>query len=312
MHVSRRWVLTATGAAMALASSSAVPAVTARWFPSKRKPPQLREKRLQVGGHSIAVYDGGSGPAVLLLHGNPDSAAGWRNQVGPLLTAGYRVIAPDFLGTGESEIAPGIPPYSRANAVAGTSSIIDQLGVHTLHALVGHDRGAGVAWALSAAYPQRVGRLFVMGVGHPDSLHLNMDIQQRERFWYTLRFQFSDAADALRADNWQLFRDWMRNHPDTDAWIADLARPGVLEAMLNYYRANFNPLAKGKPLGPVAVPTTAIWSTDDPYLGEPQIINSRKFVTGPWRYERVTGAGHFLMLDKPKEVNELLLAALRA
>ena len=311
MQVSRRWVLGGTGATMTLASANALAAKPKRWFDGRR-PPLLRQERLQINGHSIAAYVGGRGPVVMLLHGNPDCAAGWRNQIAPLLAAGYRVIAPDFLGTGESEIAPGIPPYSRAAAVAATARLMDLLGVRRLHALIGHDRGAGVAWAFSAAFPQLLQRLVVLSVGHPDSLHLQMDIQQRERFWYTVRFQFPDAAHALREDRWRLFRDWMRNHPDTDAWIADLARPGVLEAMLNYYRANFNPLAKGKPLGPVTIPTTAIWSTDDAYLGEPQILNSSRFVTGPWRYERVTGAGHFMQLDKPDEVNRLLLETLTA
>lgn len=308
---SRRSLMFAAGALLLPLNTRPASATHARWFPSRRRPPGLQQRRLNVNGYQIAVYEGGAGPAVMLLHGIPDSAAGWREQIEPLVSAGYRIIAPDLLGAGESEIAPGVAPYTRPKQVAMTLAVIDSLGVATLHALIGHDRGAGTAWAFAAAHPTRLERLVVLSVGHPDSLHAAMDIRQRERFWYTLRFQFPDAADALRANDWQLFREWMGNHAEVNAWIEDLSRPGALEAVLNYYRANFDPMAKGRPVGSVATPTTAVWSTDDLYLGESQMLNSTKFVTGTWRYERVEGAGHFMQLDKPCEVNELLLDSLR-
>jgi pimeloyl-ACP methyl ester carboxylesterase len=56
-----------------------------------------------------------------------------------------------------------------------------------------------------------------------------------------------------------------------------------------------------------AMPVMGVWSDRDPFLGERQVTASAAFVSGPWRYERMTGAGHWLMLDKPAELNALLI-----
>ena len=64
-------------------------------------------KNVTVNGMSFPVIDQGTGPAVLLLHGFPDSRFLWRNQIGPLLDAGFRVIAPDLRGFGEPRERPG-------------------------------------------------------------------------------------------------------------------------------------------------------------------------------------------------------------
>ena len=57
----------------------------------------------------------------------------------------------------------------------------------------------------------------------------------------------------------------------------------------------------------VAVPTMGIWSSGDIYLSESQMMGSAQFMDAPWRYERVEGATHWLMLDRPEAINELLL-----
>ena len=108
------------------------------------------------------------------------------------------------------------------------------------------------------------------------------------------------------ADDWRLFREWTRGQGDLERYLKDLARPGALTAGLNWYRAAFMPLAPDEaplPAVPawdrVKCPTLGIWSDGDPFLLEPQIAMSAAAVDAPWRYERVSGAGHWLMLDQP-------------
>jgi pimeloyl-ACP methyl ester carboxylesterase len=95
-----------------------------------------------------------------------------------------------------------------------------------------------------------------------------------------------------------------------ERYVADLSRPGALTAGLSWYRANLHPARQLEPrpaLPPVAAPTLGIWSTGDAYLNEEPMVRSAEHVAGPWRYERVEGAGHWMQLDAPERVNALLV-----
>jgi pimeloyl-ACP methyl ester carboxylesterase len=94
-----------------------------------------------------------------------------------------------------------------------------------------------------------------------------------------------------------------------DRYISDLSRPNALTASLNWYRANLAPRMPGSPpnLPPVEAPTLGIWSTNDHYLdGEPMKMSGR-FVNGPWRYEQIDGASHWIPLDASDQLNQLLI-----
>ena len=149
-----------------------------------------------------------------------------------------------------------------------------------------------------------------MSVGHPNTLR-RPSIEQRERGWYQLLFQFTGVAEGLiQRDGWELFREMLGNAVDRDRYITDLSRRGALSAALNWYRANATPeqeLQRTGQFPAVAVPTMGLWSSCDNFLTEDGMIRSAEHVTCGWRYERVEGAGHWLQLDAPDRVNELLL-----
>ena len=113
----------------------------------------------------------------------------------------------------------------------------------------------------------------------------------------------------MTKDDWKLFRQFLRGDGDVERYVADLSRPGALTAALNWYRASSNPRGElaSRPLPAVAVPTLGVWSSGDNYLTEDLMLRSAEHVTGPWRYERIEGASHWLQLDAPDRVNELLL-----
>ena len=265
--------------------------------------------RIAGDGITLAVQDEGTGPAVLLLHGFPDSSRLWRYQVPALIEAGLRVIAPDLRGFGESDKPEEVEAYAMRRSVADMTAVLDALGVDRAN-VVGHDWGAGLAWALAAYVADRVDRLIVMSVGHPNTLR-DPSIEQREKGWYQLLFQFDGVAEALiQRDDWKLFRNMLGDAVDRDQYLADLARPGALTAGLNWYRANARPaqeLERVRPFPAVQASTLGIWSSRDNYLTEEGMLGSGEHVTGPWRYERIEGAGHWLQLDAPERVNELLL-----
>jgi pimeloyl-ACP methyl ester carboxylesterase len=257
----------------------------------------------------LAVLDEGEGQPVLLLHGFPDSSHLWRRQIPALLTAGFRVVAPDLRGFGESEKTQEVEAYALRNLLADVVAILDELGIERTH-VVGHDWGAGLAWVAAGFAPERVERLVVMSVGHPNTGRTRT-IEQREKAWYMLLFQFEGVAeDLLRQDDWKLAREWMRGDGDFERYLDDLARPGALTAALNWYRANVHPrreLGERPAFPAIAAPTMGIWSSGDNYLLEEPMVRSGEHVTGGWRYERIEGASHWLQLDEPERVNALLL-----
>jgi pimeloyl-ACP methyl ester carboxylesterase len=269
-------------------------------------------RRIAGDGVSLAVQDEGSGPAVLLLHGFPDSSHVWRHQVAALVEAGMRVVAPDLRGFGESDRPEAVEDYALTRSVADMLAVLDALDIERAH-VVGHDFGAPIAWVLAALAPERVERLVAMSVGHP-ATRAQRTIEQREKAWYQLLFQFTGVAEELLArDDWRLLRELLRDDGDIERYVAELARPGALTAGLNWYRANLAPhreLQPPPPIPAVSAPVLGLWSSGDHYLTEDGVTRSGEFVTGPWRYERIDDASHWMQLDAPERVNELLLAFL--
>jgi pimeloyl-ACP methyl ester carboxylesterase len=269
-------------------------------------------KRFGHDGVELAVRDEGEGQPVLLLHGFPDSSYLWRHQIEALTGAGMRCIAPDLRGRGESERPGTVEAYAIRHVVADAVAILDGLSIGKAH-VVGHDFGALAAWLLATAHPERVEKLVVMSVGHP-STFAKRTIQQREASWYQLLFQFEGIAEELLPrDDWRLLREWLRDDGDTDRYIEELSQPGALTAGLNWYRANLHPkreLEQRPPLPPIRADTLGMWSSEDHYLTEDRMVASGEHVAGAWRYERIDGASHWMQLDEPRRVNELLLGFL--
>ena len=265
---------------------------------------------IQVNGISIYVEDHGSGVPVLLLHGWPDSAALWRNQIPVLVAHGFRVIAPDMRGFGRSSRPHEVVAYARTNAVADVAGVFDALGIQTAH-VVGHDWGAAVAWLMAMLHPDRVIRMVIISVPHPG---VPLTLRQQEMGWYQLFFQFAGIAEAtIQHDDWAWLRLFTRGDGDVDRWIEDLGRSGALTASLNWYRANLAPRMPGPPLDlpPVTAPTLGIWSTGDHYLDGERFRESGTYVQGRWRYEEIEGASHWIPVDAPGRLNDLLLEWLR-
>jgi pimeloyl-ACP methyl ester carboxylesterase len=265
-------------------------------------------KTISVRGLSFPVVDYGRGPAVLLLHGFPDDRLLWRYQVGPLANAGFRVIAPDLRGFGDAPRPQDPKEYGLSIASEDVLGILDALEIRQVQ-LVAHDWGAAVGWRLAAEHPDRVTRYVALSVG---AFGGPMPIEQREKSWYMAFFRQTGIAEAqLMENNWQLFREWTRNVKETDRWIARLSRPGALTAALNWYRASNPPppAAAGAP-PQVTVPVLGIWSDGDAYLTEIRMKTSGERIKGPFKYERISNASHWLMLDQPEALNKLLLSFL--
>ncbi|GAA3131936.1 alpha/beta fold hydrolase [Streptosporangium carneum] len=270
--------------------------------------------RVEVNGIGLNVQDSGEGPAVLLVHGFPDTHACWRHQVAALNAAGYRTIAPDLRGFGDSDKPAGLENYELDRHLGDLLAVLDRLGVARAH-LVGHDWGSALVQILAAVAPQRVASLTCLSVGHPAAL-VDAGWRQREKSWYMLLFQFVGVAEQwLSQDDFRNCREMLAEHPDADEVVERMRDPEALSAALAIYRTGVRPetlVAPPLDLPAIQAPTLGVWSTRDRFLTEEWMTGTARHVSGPWRYERLEGAGHWLQLEAPDRVNDLLLGHLAA
>jgi pimeloyl-ACP methyl ester carboxylesterase len=269
--------------------------------------------RSVVGDCATEFEVTGAGKPVVLLHGFPDSGNLWRHQVPALSVAGYQLIVPDLRGYGHSDKPADVESYGLLQLAGDVIGVLDLLGIERAH-VVGHDWGAALAWLLATLQPDRVDHLVALSVGHPAAF-ADAGLPQREKSWYMLLFQFEGIAEKwLSDDDWANFRAWSQ-HPDADAAIAELEAGDSLTPALNWYRANVPPASLMGPrlvLPPVQAPTMGVWSDGDRFLTEAQMTGSQEHVQASWRYERLTGPGHWMQLEAPDVVSRLLIDFLPA
>jgi pimeloyl-ACP methyl ester carboxylesterase len=197
--------------------------------------------------------------------------------------------------------------------VADVLAVVDRLGGGRVH-LVGHDWGGVVAWNLAGQASERVATLTAISTPHPKAFARALwSSSQLLRSAYIGFFGMPWLPELVLGAQRQrglrfllagsgLDPEWI--HTYTDA----LGQPGALAAALAWYRAA-TPFSVGGPH--VAVPTLYVWGSRDPALGPTAARATGRWVTGPYRFEVLPGAGHWLPEQHPEQLTRLLLAHLQ-
>jgi pimeloyl-ACP methyl ester carboxylesterase len=219
-------------------------------------------KMIESAGLPMRIADFGEGPPVLFLHGWPESWYSWRHQLTALVSAGFRVIAPDMPGYGSSGKLKKIGDYHILNLVKHVVGILDALNLRQA-ILVGHDWGAAIAWHTVQLYPQRFSHLINMSVPlRPRAPKAPMQIYKErfgDRFFYQLYFQKPGIAEAEFDADPRAILSRLYCSPDTfrftptiedkdynaGGWIGRLGQPKTLpawltQADLDYYVQEFS------------------------------------------------------------------------
>lgn len=125
----------------------------------------IRHTTVQTNGIKLHVAAAGpvTGPPVLLLHGFPELWYSWRHQIVFLSSAGYRVIAPDLRGYGDSDAPPSSESYTTLHIVGDLVGLLDELGIEKV-LLVGHDWGALIAWYFCLFRPDKIKASVILSV----------------------------------------------------------------------------------------------------------------------------------------------------
>ncbi|KAM4601808.1 bifunctional epoxide hydrolase 2 [Polymixia lowei] len=139
-----------------MADFTGVQAVTAESFPLSCRPDEVSHGYVTIKpGVRTHYVEMGSGPPVLLCHGFPESWYSWRYQIPALAAAGFRVLALDMKGYGESTAPPDIEEYSQEQLCQDLIAFMDQMAFPRV-TLVGHDWGGALVWTMAQYHPERV------------------------------------------------------------------------------------------------------------------------------------------------------------
>ncbi|MEQ0558138.1 alpha/beta hydrolase [Amycolatopsis sp. NEAU-NG30] len=297
------------------------------------------DRTVDVNGITLHYVEQGEGPLVLLLHGWPETAHSWRHQLGPLADAGYRVVAPDQRGFGRSSCPDGVEHYTLLHLVGDVVALIGALGEESA-IVVGHDWGAPVAWHTALLRPDLVRG--VAGISVPPSLRapappLSLLRQHFGEGFYQLYFQRPGVAEAeFGADLPTTFRkllggsagapvvpegggfldvftdpqplpDWLAAE-DVDAAVESFRRSGFTGG-LNWYRnidRNWALLAPWQHT-PITRPAFYLCGETDITRAFTDPTAITKAATDVRGIVDVPGAGHWVQMERPAEVNEALL-----
>jgi pimeloyl-ACP methyl ester carboxylesterase len=304
-------------------------------------------KLVELDDVELEVTEAGDGPLVILLHGFPELAYSWRHQIPALADAGYRVVAPNQRGYGNSSRPAEIDAYNIANLSDDVIGLVDHYDEDSA-VVVGHDWGAPVAWTTAQRFPDRVRA--VAGLSVPPAPRASrrptdaMRAAYGDNFFYVLYFQQPGVADAelmadvrysLRAFIWTICGDapdgtyrpqdkrgtllgmcgeppdpmpaWL-SREDLDVYAAAFEQ-STFTGGLNWYRNSDRNWELSEAWADRAIeqPALFIGGERDPVLRFTSLDGLDTLVPGLRGRHVLPGAGHWTQQERPEEVTSLLL-----
>jgi pimeloyl-ACP methyl ester carboxylesterase len=300
---------------------------------------------IKSNGINMAVYEQGDGPAVILLHGFPELAFSWRHQLPALADAGFRAIAVDQRGYGNTDAPPNVEDYCADELIADVHGLLDALDLESA-IFVGHDWGALVLWYMAMLAPERIERLIILNIPHSPRPPVDPIQIFRQRFgddFYIVNFQDSDEADrAFAADTTHFFDMMMRKNQVSRAQFDQLpperkslsllqlmarekagGQPLLTDDERDYFA---NAFAKSGFTGPINwyrnwtrnwerlegveqtidIPTLFIGAVDDVIIS-PEYIEGMNPLVTDLEVHMLEPCGHWSQQEHPEQVNQIIL-----
>lgn len=274
---------------------------------------------------NVALAGDPASPAVILVHGFPESHRTWR-EIAPRLEGRFHLVMPDLRGFAGSDLPQDVDAYKTDLLVDDIFALADALGVEGF-ALVGHDWGGAIAWAAALRGDPRLTRLGIVNSPHPVIFQKSLieNAEQRAASQYISAFRAPGFEKTVEAKGYDwFFETTFARHvdlslvPDEERqqYIADWSKPGAFNAMLNWYRASRvavpppgvtvpTPDFLLRAFPKIKVPTLVIWGMRDPALLPLQVDGLDELVDD-LAVVRLPGVGHFA----PWEAGEQVAAAL--
>jgi pimeloyl-ACP methyl ester carboxylesterase len=284
-----------------------------------------------ASGIELDVVDCGprDGPALIFLHGFPESHRTWRHQIAHL-SGRYRCIAPDQRGYRGSSKPQEVEAYTPDKLIGDVFQLADALGIDRF-TIIGHDWGGAIAWgvALMGQMNGRVPRAVIANAPHPVGFSrlvwLNRHQRESSQYMRTFRDTANDALVREHGLGGMLLRAFA-GRENTEDKMEPAERAQLLQdwenreaafGMLNWYRAS--PLyvpamdepfeipadRQPPPIPPLAIPTLVIWAMDD-FALPPENLDGLDAMVPAMTLVKVPGCGHFVPWEAPQAVNAAL------
>jgi pimeloyl-ACP methyl ester carboxylesterase len=286
----------------------------------------FRRIRLSTGlTLNVALAGHPANPAVILLHGFPESHRTWR-EVAPALQDGFFLVMPDQRGFAGSDLPQDVGAYKTDVLIDDIFLLADALALD-LFTLVGHDWGGAIAWGAALRGDPRLERLVIVNSPHPLIFQKSLieDADQRAASQYMTAFRSPGFEKIIEAKGFDWFFDTtfarhvdVSKIPETERqqYIADWSQPGAFKAMLNWYRASRlivpppgvtvpSPDWLLRAFPKVEVPTLVVWGLKDTALLPIQLDGLDDLVED-LRIVRLPHAGHFAPWEAGDEVASAL------
>ena len=284
--------------------------------------PEIRHGYAQVGDVRLHYAECGEGERlVVLLHGFPECWYSWRHQL-KALGQRFRVVAPDMRGYNLSDKPARVEDYRMKHLVDDVTGLIRHFGAREA-AVVGHDWGGAVAWAVAQYYPDYVWKLASLQTPPSAVWGRNLTLKQLLRSWYMFFFQIPSLPEWwMRRDDFarlgKMLRATSRPGTFTDRDIevlkAALREPGAVTGGMNYYRANLRAFfghgfgeRKIRKHERVRVPTLYIYGERDFAITPETVAGVADYVDAPYTELRLGRSNHWVQQESPAEVNAALL-----
>lgn len=283
---------------------------------------EITTRTLEANGLSFVIDEAGEGDNVaLFLHGFPESKHSWRHQLPLLARLGWRAVAFDQRGYGDSSRPKGVKAYDIENLMADAGAVFDGLGAKR-RLLIAHDWGAAVAWAFAMDRVRDLEGLVIMNVPHPAVFAQNITANpaQRKKSWYIFFFQIPwlpewvltrKGAELIGRAFSDMAVDKSRfSEADLAHYRQNALKPGAATAMVNWYRAGArNGMKKWAPgkAPMIDIPTLMIWGEEDTALGIELTEGYAPYVKD-FTLQRLPGVSHWVQQEAPEAVNARLEA----
>jgi len=276
-----------------------------------------KQNKVSINGVMLNLVCAGNSkdPLIILLHGFPECWLTWRDQIQPLVDAGYRVIAPDQRGYNLSDKPSSIDDYRIDVLTADVEAIRQYAQAETFH-LVGHDWGAAVAWWYAMHYPKTIRSLTAINVPHPSVFETSLKTNWRQflKSWYMFFFQIPKVPELLMPLlNFKQLQKGLTQSSNAGTFNQELMtqlviawkQPGAVRGMLNWYRA-----ALQRPIKPsntlITCPTRILWGENDIALTKEMAKLSTEYCQDVDLTYYPDGS-HWLTHDHPKRVSKEII-----
>ncbi len=270
---------------------------------------------VRANGVRLNVWTGGEGPALLLLHGYPQTAQMWRKMT-PALINRFSVVCPDLRGYGDSDKPRD--GYDKRTMALDMAELMRALG-HRRYSVVGHDRGARVAHRLALDHAQAVERVAVLDIVPTHTVFRDTGKELAAAYWHWFFFQVPDLPEIMLANSAEPF---LRNMFRALAWRTDAIEepmfaeylrafrlPGTIRAGLEDYRAAATrDIADDERdlSAKIACPLLAIWGEFGKMHTLFDVLATWRDKAGDVRGEALP-CGHFIPEEAPEELLSRLL-----